>query len=113
MPRELDEAALVDGCSRWQTFFRIILPLIGPGLVATSIFGFIQAWNDYIIINSLTHSPDKQNLMVWLASSQTNRGTNWGPLMAGATITSLPVVIFFLMIHRHIATGLTAGAVKG
>ena len=112
VPRELDEAALVDGCSRWQTFTRIILPLTGPGLVATSIYGFIQAWNEFIIINTL-NSPEKQNLMAWLLYNQTNRQTFWGPLMAGAVITSLPVVIFFLVIQKNIATGLTAGAVKG
>jgi N,N'-diacetylchitobiose transport system permease protein len=112
IPRELDEAALIDGCSRFQTFWRIILPLTGPGLVATSVYGFIQAWNEFIIINTL-NSPEKQNLMAWLLQNQTNRGTAWGPLMAGAIITSLPVVIFFLMIQRNIAAGLTAGAVKG
>jgi len=112
VPRELDEAAMVDGCSRWQTFYRIILPLIGPGLVATSIYGFIQAWNEFIIINTL-NSPEKQNLMAWLLQNQTLRGTTWGPLMAGAVITSLPVVIFFMMIQKNIAAGLTAGAVKG
>jgi N,N'-diacetylchitobiose transport system permease protein len=112
IPRELDEAALIDGCTRFQTFWRIILPLTGPGLVATSVYGFIQAWNEYIIINTL-NSPEKQNLMAWLLQNQTTRGTAWGPLMAGAIITSLPVVIFFLIIQRNIATGLTAGAVKG
>jgi N,N'-diacetylchitobiose transport system permease protein len=112
IPRELDEAALIDGCSRFQTFWRIILPLTGPGLVATSVYGFIQAWNEFIIINTL-NSPEKQNLMAWLLYFQTSRGTAWGPLMAGAIITSLPVVIFFLIIQRNIATGLTAGAVKG
>ena len=112
IPRELDEAALIDGCSRGQVFWRIILPLTGPGLVATSVFGFIQAWNEFIIINTL-NSPEKQNLMAWLLQNQTNRGTAWGPLMAGAIITSIPVVIFFLIIQRNIATGLTAGAVKG
>jgi len=112
IPRELDEAALVDGCSRWQTFTRVILPLTGPGLVATSIYGFIQAWNEFIIIYTL-NDQDKQNLMAWLLQNQTNRGTAWGPLMAGAIITSLPVVIFFLMVQRNIASGLTAGAVKG
>jgi N,N'-diacetylchitobiose transport system permease protein len=112
IPRELDEAALIDGCSRFQTFWRIILPLTGPGLVATSVYGFIQAWNEYIIINTL-NSPEKQNLMAWLLQNQTTRGTAWGPLMAGAIITSIPVVIFFLIIQRNIATGLTAGAVKG
>ncbi|MEU4423424.1 carbohydrate ABC transporter permease [Actinoplanes sp. NPDC024001] len=112
IPRELDEAAMIDGCSRFQVFWRIILPLTGPGLVATSIYGFIQAWNEFIIINTL-NSPEKQNLMAWLLYNQTERGTAWGPLMAGAIITSLPVVIFFLLIQRNIATGLTAGAVKG
>jgi N,N'-diacetylchitobiose transport system permease protein len=113
IPRELDEAALVDGCSRWQTFTRVILPLTGPGLVATSIYGFIQAWNEFIIINTLNTSGEMQNLMAWLLSNQTTRQTFWGPLMAGAVITSLPVVIFFLIIQRNIAMGLTAGAVKG
>jgi N,N'-diacetylchitobiose transport system permease protein len=112
VPRELDEAALVDGCTRWQTFTRVILPLTGPGLVATSIYGFIQAWNEFIIINTL-NAQENQNLMAWLLNNQTQRQTFWGPLMAGAIITSLPVVIFFLIIQKNIAMGLTAGAVKG
>jgi N,N'-diacetylchitobiose transport system permease protein len=112
VPKELDEAALVDGCSRWQTFYRIILPLTGPGLVATSIYGFIQAWNEFIIVNTLNQQ-DHQNLMAWLLTNQTTRGTAWGPLMAGAVITALPVVVFFLIIQKNIAVGLTAGAVKG
>ena len=112
VPRELDEAAMVDGCSRWQTFYKIILPLTAPGLVASAIYGFIQTWNEFIIINTL-NEPEKWNLMAWLASNQTLRGTAWGPLMAGAIITSLPVVIFFLIIQKRVATGLTAGAVKG
>jgi N,N'-diacetylchitobiose transport system permease protein len=112
VPRELDEAALVDGCTRWQTFTRVILPLTAPGLVAASIYGFIQTWNEFIIINTL-NGQDNWNLMAWLASNQTLRGTTWGPLMAGATLTSLPVVVFFLIIQRNVATGLTAGAVKG
>jgi N,N'-diacetylchitobiose transport system permease protein len=112
VPRELDEAALVDGCNRWQTFYKIILPLMGPGLVAASIYGFIQCWNEFIIINTL-NGPENWNLMAWLAANQTRRGTAFGPLMAGATITSLPVVIFFLIIQKNVAAGLTAGAVKG
>ncbi|MFC7528767.1 carbohydrate ABC transporter permease [Actinoplanes sp. GCM10030250] len=112
IPRELDEAAMIDGCTRPQVFWRIILPLTGPGLVATSVYGFIQAWNEFIIINTL-NNPQKQNLMAWLLYNQTERGTAWGPLMAGAIITSIPVVVFFLLIQRNIATGLTAGAVKG
>lgn len=112
VPRELDEAALVDGCNRWQMFYKIILPLVGPGLVAASIYGFIQCWNEFIVINTLNEQ-ENWNLMAWLASNQTRRGTAWGPLMAAATMTSLPVVIFFLMIQKKVAVGLTAGAVKG
>jgi N,N'-diacetylchitobiose transport system permease protein len=112
IPRELDEAALVDGASRFQTFYRIILPLTGPGLVAASIYGFIQTWNEFIIINTL-NNPENHNLMAWLLSNQTLRGTAWGPLMAGATMAALPVVVLFLIIQRNVATGLTAGAVKG
>ena len=114
IPRELDEAAMVDGCSRWQTFYRVILPLTGPGLVATSVYGFIQAWNEFILITTINHDPRKQNMMAWLVQTAVgSRGTDWGVLMAGATITSIPVVILFLAIQKNIATGLTAGAVKG
>jgi N,N'-diacetylchitobiose transport system permease protein len=113
VPRELEEAAMVDGTTRFGAFVRVLLPLVGPGLVATSIFAFIQAWNEYIIAYILLSSPEKQTLTVWLASFTTNRGTAWGPLMAGATLTAIPVVIFFLLVQRRIAFGLTAGAVKG
>jgi N,N'-diacetylchitobiose transport system permease protein len=113
VPQDLEEAAMVDGTTRFGAFVRILLPLIGPGLVATSIFAFIQAWNEYIIAYVFLSSPGKQTLTVWLASFTTNRGTAWGPLMAGATLTALPVVAFFLVIQRRIAFGLTAGAVRG
>jgi N,N'-diacetylchitobiose transport system permease protein len=112
VPRELEEAAMVDGTTRFGAFVRILLPLVGPGLVATSIFAFIQAWNEFIIAYVFLQSPEKQTLMVWLASFTSLRGTEWGPLMAGATLTSIPVVIFFLLVQRRIAFGLTAGAVK-
>jgi N,N'-diacetylchitobiose transport system permease protein len=112
VPRELEEAAMVDGSTRFGAFVRILLPLVAPGLVATSIFAFIQAWNEYIMAYVILSSPEKQTLTVWLASFTTMRGTSWGPLMAGATLTALPVVFFFLLIHRRIAFGLTAGAVK-
>src|SRR5204863_2662665 len=113
VPQELEEAAQVDGSTRFGAFVRILLPLIGPGLVATSIFAFIQAWNEFIMAYVLLHSPEKQTLTVWLASFTPNRGTAWGPLLAGATLTALPVVIFFVAIQRKIAFGLTAGAVRG
>ena len=113
VPRELEEAAMVDGSTRFGAFVRILLPLVAPGLVATSIFAFIQAWNEFIFAYVLLSSPEKQTLTVWLAGFITTRGTDWGPLMAGATLTALPVVVFFLLVHRRIAFGLTAGAVRG
>jgi N,N'-diacetylchitobiose transport system permease protein len=113
VPKELEEAAMVDGTTRFGAFVRILLPLVGPGLVATSIFAFIQAWNEFIIAYVFLHSPQKQTLMVWLASFTSLKGVDWGPLMAGATLTSIPVVVFFLLVQRRIAFGLTAGAVRG
>ena len=113
IPKELEEAAMVDGATRFGAFVRVLLPLVGPGLVATSIFAFIQAWNEFIIAYVFLHTSEKQTLMVWLASFTTLRGTDWGPLMAGATLSALPVVVFFLLVQRRIAFGLTAGAVRG
>ena len=113
IPAELEESAMIDGCTRFGAFIRITFPLIGPGLVATAIFGFIQAWNEYIVAYVLLSSPENQTLTVWLASFTTNHGPQWGPLMAAATLTGLPVVAFFLILQRYLAGGLTAGAVKG
>jgi N,N'-diacetylchitobiose transport system permease protein len=113
IPRELEEAAMVDGSTRFGAFVRILLPLVAPGFVATSIFAFIQVWNEFIIAYVLLRDADKQTLSVWLAGFSTQRGTDFGGLMAGATLTALPVVIFFMLLHRRIAFGLTAGAVRG
>lgn len=113
VPKELEEAAMVDGSTRFGAFARILLPLVAPGIVATSIFAFIQAWNEFIIAYVFLSSEKKQTLTIWLASFTSLRGTDWGPLMAGATLTALPVVVFFVLIQRKIAFGLTAGAVRG
>lgn len=113
IPPELEEAAMIDGCTRLGAAVRITFPLIGPGLVASAIYGFIQAWNEYIIAYVLLSSPHNQTLTIWLASFTTNHGPQWGPLMAGATLTGLPVVGLFLILQRYLASGLTTGAVKG
>jgi N,N'-diacetylchitobiose transport system permease protein len=113
VPKELEEAAMVDGSTRVGAFVRILLPLVAPGLVATSVFAFIQAWNEFIVAYVVLQSPKHQTLTVWLASFTTLHGTDWGGLMAGATLTALPVVVFFLFVQRRIAFGLTAGAVRG
>jgi N,N'-diacetylchitobiose transport system permease protein len=113
VPRELEEAAMVDGSSRFGAFIRIFVPLIAPGLVATSIYAFILAWNEFLLAYIFLSSPENQTLMVWLAAFTTSRGTDWGPLMAGSTLAAIPVIVFFLLVHRRIAFGLTAGAVRG
>lgn len=113
VPVELEESAMIDGSSRFGAFWRITFPLVAPGLVATAIFSCIQAWNEYIIAYVLLSSPRNQTITVWLASFTTNHGPEWGPLMAGATITGLPVVAFFLLLQRYLVGGLTAGSVKG
>ena len=113
VPVDLEEAAMIDGATRVGAFMRIVFPLVAPGLVATAIFGFIQAWNEYIIAYVLLSSSSKQTLTIWLASFTTQHGTDWGGLMAGATLTALPVVVLFLLVQRYVQGSLTAGAVKG
>ncbi len=114
IPKELEEAAMVDGSSRLGAFVRILLPLVAPGLVATSVFAFITTWNEYIFANVLLTDQSKQTLTVWLSYYLgTSRHTDWGGLMAASTLTAIPVVIFFLLVQRKIAFRLTAGAVKG
>ncbi|MGH3111522.1 MAG: carbohydrate ABC transporter permease [Gaiellaceae bacterium] len=114
VPRELEEAAMVDGSSRLGAFLRILLPLVAPGLVATSIFVFITAWNEYIFANVILSSQGNHTLTIWLSYfTSTSRNTDWGALMAASTLTAIPVVIFFLLVQRKIAFGLTAGSVKG
>ncbi|HST25190.1 MAG TPA: carbohydrate ABC transporter permease [Gaiellaceae bacterium] len=114
IPKDLEEAAMVDGSSRLGAFVRILLPLVAPGLVATSIFAFITSWNEYVFANVLLQDQSKQTLTVWLSYfSGSARHTDWGALMAASTLTAIPVVIFFLLVQRKIAFGLTAGAVKG
>jgi N,N'-diacetylchitobiose transport system permease protein len=113
IPKELEEAAMVDGNSRLGAFTRILLPLIAPGLVATSIFAFITSWNEYIFARVLLNDQSKQTLTVWLSYFLgTSKNTDWGALMAASTLTAIPVVVFFLLIQRKISFGLTAGAVK-
>jgi multiple sugar transport system permease protein/N,N'-diacetylchitobiose transport system permease protein len=115
VPRELDEAALVDGCTRWQVFYKIILPLVAPGLIATAVYGWILAWNEFALANTLLLTNDKQTLMIYLLIFQSSpvHGADWSGLMAAATLTSLPVVVLFVLFQSRISVGLTAGAVKG
>jgi N,N'-diacetylchitobiose transport system permease protein len=113
VPRELEEAAMVDGCTRMQAFRRVVLPLLAPGLVATSIFAFVTAWNEFLYAFVFMRDPDKLTLPVWIASFRTAFGDDWGATMAASSLFTVPVLVFFLAIHRRLASGLTAGAVKG
>jgi len=114
IPKDLEEAAMVDGSSRLGAFVRILLPLVAPGLVATSVFTFITSWNEYIFARILLNDQGKQTATVWLSYFLgTSRNTDWGGLMAASVLVSIPVVVFFLLIQRRIAFGLTAGAVRG
>jgi N,N'-diacetylchitobiose transport system permease protein len=114
IPKDLEEAAMVDGSTRFGAFAKILLPLVAPGLVATSVFAFITSWNEYIFARILLNDQSKQTVTVWLSFFLgTSRDQNWGALMAGSTLTAIPVVVFFLLVQRRIAFGLTAGAVRG
>ncbi|MGH8825596.1 MAG: carbohydrate ABC transporter permease [Jiangellaceae bacterium] len=114
VPVELEEAAMVDGCSRTQAFFKVTFPLLAPGLVASGIFAFMQAWNEFTLALVIMTRPENQPLTVWLKSfTEANRATDWGGIMAGSTLLAIPVVIFFLVIQHRMTSGLVSGAVKG
>ena len=112
IPADLEEAAMIDGCTRMGAFWKVLFPLIAPGLVATSIFAFIQAWNEYIFVLVLM-GDGNYTLPYWLGSFTNKEGTDWGGLMAGSTMFTIPVVIFFMLIQKKMTAGLAAGAVKG
>jgi N,N'-diacetylchitobiose transport system permease protein len=113
IPKELEEAAMVDGSTRLGAFIRILLPLVAPGLVATSVFAFITCWNEFIFANLLLQRQGSQTITVWLASYTGGQTyIDWGGLMAASTLIAVPVVVFFLVVQRKIAFGLTTGAVK-
>jgi N,N'-diacetylchitobiose transport system permease protein len=113
VPVELEEAAMVDGSSRLGAFMRVTLPLVAPGIVASAMFCFITAWNEYLYAFTLMADQQNYTLPVWLAQFKTNFGTDWGATMAASTLITLPVLILFLLLQRRLVSGLTAGAVRG
>ncbi len=114
VPVDLEEAAMIDGLTRGQAFRKVLFPLIMPGLVATSVFAFIQAWNEFILANVILLSRDNYTLPLWLASFQGGfKEPDWGGLMAASTLFAAPVIIFFLLIQKRIQAGQLAGGVKG
>src|SRR3954449_6480412 len=114
VPYELEEAAMIDGCSRLQAFRKVTFPLLAPGLVATGVFGFIQAWNEFTLALVVMTREDQRTLPLWLTTfADVNRGVDWGAIMAGSTLIAVPVIIFFLLVQGRMVSGLTSGAVKG
>ena len=114
VPVEIEEAAYVDGASWWRMFRSVLLPLVAPGLVATSIFSFITAWNEFIFAITFMSEQSNYTAAAGLRSFFGRFGDNdWGAVMAGSTLITVPVMIFFIFVQRRLAEGLVSGAVKG
>jgi N,N'-diacetylchitobiose transport system permease protein len=113
VPKELEEAASIDGAGPVRTFFKVLLPLVAPGLVATSIFSFITAWNEFTFAYTFLGDQHKYTLPIMLQYFFGRTGNDWGPIMAASTLLTVPVIAFFLLVQRRMVSGLTVGAVKG
>jgi ABC-type glycerol-3-phosphate transport system permease component len=114
VPVEIDEAAHMDGASRWQILTKLVLPLIRPGIAAVAVIGAITTWNDYITVAVFAPDTAKRTLQVALVNQVFDAvGISWSFTMAFALIASLPVILMFLLVQRWFIAGLTAGAVKG
>ena len=113
VPVELEEAAYLDGCSWWRMFWSVLFPLVAPGLVATSVFSFITAWNEFVF--ALTFMTDDRNytVAVGLRNFFGQHLTDWGSVMAASTVITIPVLVFFVLAQKRLTDGLVAGAVKG
>ena len=112
IPKELEEAALVDGCTRIGAMFRIVIPLASPGIVTALIFTFIAAWNEFIVALTLTNTDSSEPLTVKMNTYLGQYSTDWQHLFAGSVIATIPVIILFALIERKVVSGLTAGSVK-
>lgn len=117
MPRDLEEAAYVDGASPFQTFYQVLLPLSAPGMVTTGLLAFIAAWNEYLFALSFTQTPDKRTVTYAITAFEGTTSSSfelpWGQIMAAAVVVTIPLIILTLIFQRRIIAGLTAGAVKG
>lgn len=113
LPRELEEAARLDGASTWTVFFKIMLPLARPGLAVTGLFSFMTAWNEFILASTFLTDDTSYTLPVLLKSAVGRYSADWGVFAAGAILTSLPVMGLFYFLQRYLVGGLTAGSVKG
>ncbi len=112
IPIDLEEAAMIDGCTRLQAMWKILVPLTVPGIVSTGTFAFIFAWNEFLLAVTLTDTPDAQPLTIGLAAFFGQFVRDWNSIMALSTITSLPLMIIFVVFQRWVVQGMTSGAVK-
>ena len=112
IPLQLEQAARIDGASRFQAFIRVVMPLSSPGIIATAIYSFILAWNEYVYALTFLNEKSKLTLPVGLQRFFTEYATNWPGLMAASFITSVPVVVLFLVLQKYFVRALTEGAVK-
>lgn len=113
IPNALEEAARIDGCGPWQTFYKVIFPLAAPALVITALFSFMTAWNEYVVANVVLQDTQMFTLPLGLKMFQSKLSTEWGMYAAGSLLVSIPVVALFLMLSRYLISGLTLGSVKG
>lgn len=113
IPRDLEEAALVDGCSKFQAFYRIVLPLSGPGMAAIAIFSFLFSYNEFFVANVFLKDQSSMTLPVGIQMFMQQYSTDWGSLMAAATLTMIPTFILFLSIQKYITYGAVSSGVKG
>ena len=113
VPKEVEEAAYIDGASWPVMFWKVLFPLVAPGLVATAIFSFIVAWNEFVLALTFMQQADKYTVAVGLRQFFGQYANDWGHVMAASTIITIPVMIFFILVQRFLVAGLVQGAVKG
>ena len=114
VPKDIDESAMVDGATHWQTFWRLIFPLVRPVVIVVGLLTFIGTYGEFLLANVLLKSPDNLTVMVGLFQLQSNQfSTNWGVFTAGAVLAAVPIVVLYLFLQDYIVGGLTSGAVKG
>jgi trehalose/maltose transport system permease protein len=117
LPKDLEEAAYIDGATPLQVFYKVMLPLVAPGLVTAGLLAFIAAWQEFLFALSFTETPDKHTVTVAITTFTGKTGSAfqipWGEIMAATVLVTLPLILITLALQRRILAGLTAGAVKG
>ena len=116
VPADLEDAAMMDGCTRFQAFMRVTFPLLAPGLVASGVYAFLQIWNEFALASIILTSNQAETLPLWLrnfAQPSSLGMIEWGQVMAGSVLVAIPVIIFFMIVQNRMTSGLVGGAVKG